>query len=38
VLILVNVDQVNTDGDACDADDDNDGYSDEQEAQMALTP
>jgi hypothetical protein len=34
--ILVNVDQVNTDGDAegdaCDADDDNDGYSDEQEA------
>ena len=34
--ILVNVDQVNTDGDAegdvCDADDDNDGFTDEQEA------
>ena len=36
--ILVNVDQVNTDGDACDADDDNDGYSDEQEATDGTAP
>jgi len=38
VPILVNVDQVNTDGDACDADDDNDGYSDEQEATDGTDP